>query len=290
MHSEIWGRFAWYMIHTISLHFMNDATESYIMFYNSLRNILPCGVCSDHYRSMINIKGLRPDQNANKNAIHPWTVNMHNQVNARLNKPQFTLSQSIQKHQKFDHNLAYVFIDLMIQLALKKATNDRLDGIRQMIHSLSYIYPCNECRNRLHEFNQVKNILSIPNKDIANVLYQWRALLQPHINIKWANSTVADLFKRENNIQNYMNQFTYRNKAIQRKPTIVHHMIHRPINRTFIRPIIKPINRNISRPVFRNQHFFNKRINVQPIKQQILMRMLINKYMKNRQFVFQKKK
>jgi hypothetical protein len=279
------------MIHTIAVHFNPNYSPSYIQFYNSLRDILPCGVCRGHYRDMIHISGLRPEQNMHKNTIHAWTVNLHNQVNARLNKPQFSLQQSFERHRKFDHNLAFVFIDLMIQLGLKKNTNDRLHGIRKMISSLSEIYPCEECRNKLQHFSNNNPIMNIPTANLANKLNEWRSLLHPHINLKWTNSVIRNLHNRENNRMQIIHQGIHynqqniiaRNKAIQMRKSVVPlkqikrvSISNNPVNRAIMQNIIR--NRIIAaRQQLVRQQIVRQQIVRQQIARQQLGKILFNK-------------
>ena len=53
MNPEVWGPGAWTFLHSITFQYPEKPTDidkqKYYTFFNSLKNVLPCPVCRDHY-------------------------------------------------------------------------------------------------------------------------------------------------------------------------------------------------------------------------------------------------
>lgn len=58
------------------------------VFMLSLGSILPCEYCRVHYKAMLAELALSPDHFCSRDAFFRLVFDMHNKVNARLNKPQ----------------------------------------------------------------------------------------------------------------------------------------------------------------------------------------------------------
>ena len=58
MEPKIWGEHAWIFLHTITLNFPENPTfedkHNYKTFFESLKYILPCPTCREHYKENIN--------------------------------------------------------------------------------------------------------------------------------------------------------------------------------------------------------------------------------------------
>lgn len=58
-------------------------------FYEAIAYLFPCQLCREHYSDMIRREGYRVDA-SNRDALSRWSVRIHNAVNARLGKPQWS--------------------------------------------------------------------------------------------------------------------------------------------------------------------------------------------------------
>jgi hypothetical protein len=245
MHSNLWGQFAWYIIHTLALHYIENKNDYYVDFYESLRNVLPCEICRGHYYFMISQNGKRTNQNSSKNSIHPWTVRLHNEVNQRLNKHTFTDSQSVEHYKNYDHNKLFIFIDLMTKLGIKKNTPDRISGLRKMLRSITELFPCESCRNSLINFQSTNSIESTGS--LENWINEWKKLLHQHINYQHTQNVINELFHFENQRQNHL-QKLQRIQNAQRNRNFIHHppiqnQLQRPPQRLPQRPLQRPPQR-----------------------------------------------
>ena len=87
------GRSTWNLLHTIATYYPDDPTieqkTAMIQFIKGLAEFYPCSICrSDFYRSISTI-----DLNnvvLNRESLSIFICNLHNEVNAKLNKPLFS--------------------------------------------------------------------------------------------------------------------------------------------------------------------------------------------------------
>lgn len=91
-----WGPSMWKIMHIAAANFPLDPSslspervQGYMSFYDSLKHILPCKNCREHYKQFVESEGplkLRPDIFTSRNSVFEWTVKLHDAVNARLHK------------------------------------------------------------------------------------------------------------------------------------------------------------------------------------------------------------
>lgn len=90
---SVWGPFFWHTIHIAALGYPKNPTytdkRAAKEFFEALQFMLPCGVCRDHYANHIKSKPISTflDKRAD---LFRWTIDIHNEVNRSLNKPQWT--------------------------------------------------------------------------------------------------------------------------------------------------------------------------------------------------------
>lgn len=63
-------------------------------------NKVPCQTCADHYRGLV-AKTPAPEDD---DELFAWSVEMHNEVNAKVSKPRVTVTQARQ---------FYTFVDFL---------------------------------------------------------------------------------------------------------------------------------------------------------------------------------
>jgi len=86
-----WGPGLWMTLHTMTFDYPENPTEeeknNYRDFFHSLKYVLPCGVCRQHYAKAIEQTYPIDPALKNRDTLTRWLVDFHNTVNKRLNKP-----------------------------------------------------------------------------------------------------------------------------------------------------------------------------------------------------------
>jgi hypothetical protein len=94
----VWGPFFWMTIHITALGYPSKPTytekRSAKQFFESLANLIPCPVCREHYKQHITKNPILPHLD-NRSDLFKWTVELHNAVNEKLNKPKWTVQESL---------------------------------------------------------------------------------------------------------------------------------------------------------------------------------------------------
>lgn len=85
---HIWGGSCWILLHCIALTYPKRATiaekSHYANFLMALAPVLPCPKCRQSYLDyIIN----HPPHLQSRRAFVRWTIDLHNEVNQRLQKP-----------------------------------------------------------------------------------------------------------------------------------------------------------------------------------------------------------
>ena len=84
IYKEIWN-----LIHCLAFKLETEISKDFTLkqlvfkFYNILK-LLPCNVCKIHYRQFLKKNPLRIIKN--NDMLQKWTIDLHNDVNTRLNK------------------------------------------------------------------------------------------------------------------------------------------------------------------------------------------------------------
>lgn len=80
------GPYFWSVIHMTALSAKPDMTpekkEAYVRFFEAMPDVLPCAMCGKHLKE--NLQALPVDTDN----LFQWSVELHNLVNAQLNKPE----------------------------------------------------------------------------------------------------------------------------------------------------------------------------------------------------------
>ena len=100
---EVWGPIFWSTIHITALAYPDAPSyaekKAAKEFYNSFSLLLPCPVCRTHYTEVL--KAMPVDSFLDKKAsLIEWTLNVHNQVNKQLGKPEISLSEFYAKYKQ----------------------------------------------------------------------------------------------------------------------------------------------------------------------------------------------
>ena len=99
MDPTVWGPSAWIFLHSITMNYDIIDREKYIIFFNSLKDILPCNACREHCKENFNIDPVENNLDSRDQLVN-WLVRFHNRVNKSNNKKQYTNSEVMQIYKK----------------------------------------------------------------------------------------------------------------------------------------------------------------------------------------------
>ncbi|KAI1824489.1 ERV/ALR sulfhydryl oxidase domain-containing protein [Xylaria intraflava] len=84
------GRASWKLFHTMMARFPEKPSEEDSMalktYIQLFARLYPCGDCASHFQKLIK---KFPPQIRSRNSAVAWACHVHNQVNKRLEKPEF---------------------------------------------------------------------------------------------------------------------------------------------------------------------------------------------------------
>lgn len=96
---DVWGPHGWKFIHFISLGYPRKPTDddknNYRNFFNIIPNILPCSICSNHFKENLIKYPLTDDIMNDRIKLLNWSIDMHNEVNLINNKPIIDYEQGL---------------------------------------------------------------------------------------------------------------------------------------------------------------------------------------------------
>ena len=102
MDVRLWGPHAWEFFHAVTFAFPDEPTPedqmSMVQFIYSLRHLLPCKRCREHFANLL--REFPPDTHVmSRKDISRWMVDAHNKVNARLGKPTMSYEHAQAKYE-----------------------------------------------------------------------------------------------------------------------------------------------------------------------------------------------
>jgi len=123
MDSNIWGPSAWLFLHSIAYNYPDNPSYTdkinYGNFYNHIQYTLPCNLCKSGYAELLKTKPVEFSLDS-KETLVQWMIDIHNEVNKKLNKPSRGYDDMIlfimnghKKSKKFDC-IYYIIIFALI--------------------------------------------------------------------------------------------------------------------------------------------------------------------------------
>ena len=99
MEPNVWGPPGWIFLHTVTFQYPENPTDldkqKYYTFFNSLKNVLPCPNCREHYRE--NFENI-PIRLESREDLIEWLIDIHNNVNQSNNKPKLQYQDVVKKY------------------------------------------------------------------------------------------------------------------------------------------------------------------------------------------------
>jgi hypothetical protein len=100
---ESWGPFFWHTIHIVALGYSQEPSygekKAAKEFYESLRFLIPCPICRDHYNTHLEKYPLTPHLDR-RTDLFRWTLLLHNEVNKTLKKPELTEAEVLKYYKR----------------------------------------------------------------------------------------------------------------------------------------------------------------------------------------------
>lgn len=105
--SAVWGPRIWSTIHTFAFAYERDdpsaiQRRAFYDFLTSVSTLLPCDECKRHmidYMAASKMTSPSSSHLSNRKSVIDWTIKFHNDVNARLQKPQIGVDQVSQMYE-----------------------------------------------------------------------------------------------------------------------------------------------------------------------------------------------
>ena len=97
MNPEVWGPQLWSVLHSITFNYPIEPSIEEInhhrTFLHSLKNVIPCETCS--FELIEYIDNYPPELESKPEFIN-WMIELHNHVNRKLDKREYTYPEVVQ--------------------------------------------------------------------------------------------------------------------------------------------------------------------------------------------------
>ena len=94
MEPNIWGPAGWTFLHSVTFKYPENPSDlekqKYYNFFNSLKNVLPCPTCQEHYENNFEKIPIRLE---NREELIEWLIDLHNEVNRMNGKRVYTYDE-----------------------------------------------------------------------------------------------------------------------------------------------------------------------------------------------------
>jgi hypothetical protein len=99
-----WGPYGWNFLHYVTLGYPKnpdtDDKKNYKLFFESLKNILPCPKCAKHYEENLKVLPLTDEILDDKEKLIKWLIDVHNRVNVSTGKPEMEYTEARKSIEK----------------------------------------------------------------------------------------------------------------------------------------------------------------------------------------------
>jgi hypothetical protein len=177
MKPEYWGPSIWYLIHSITYAIDDDEyftkyKHSYFQFYESLRRIIPCPICRNHFINIMKNKDIYECKT--KEDIINWGISKHNNVNKRLKKNNITREETNIIYDQIRLDKIIKAIDI---LTFNTQRNFPINEYKNFFESLRIIFPIQSFRIAYQEGMKINKIKVLNH----NSLIKWYLNLGTYI-------------------------------------------------------------------------------------------------------------
>jgi len=142
---KIWGPYGWLFIHSCILSYPNNPSESdklsFKQFFESLKIILPCTKCRDHFTNFLNNNPLNDNILNNRENLLKWILEAQNNVNKINNKKLLDYKDMI-AYYKNHYSMTDINQESCTVSCNKKCiknTNNKLYNITDILYMIIFI-------------------------------------------------------------------------------------------------------------------------------------------------------
>lgn len=90
MLTTVWGPPMWHILHIVSFNYPVEPTKKqkkdYYDYYNTMKNILPCGKCRENLKKNLKKNPLTMKVFKNRHTLSKWVYDLHETINKMLGK------------------------------------------------------------------------------------------------------------------------------------------------------------------------------------------------------------
>ena len=151
--STDWQPLTWHVFHTLALNYNDKYKDHYINFFETFRILIPCSTCRKHYN--MNLNKISIHKNIKENNLFNWTIDLHNSVNKKTDRSQWSYDKSKIHYTKhnFDNNKLKDLVYLLIASNYKN-TPLKTTKLIIFLKSIPYLIPNKNKRDKLIHFNE----------------------------------------------------------------------------------------------------------------------------------------
>lgn len=122
---KIWGQYWWPTLYSVGFCYplenpSDEEKQDAYNFFSSIKSMLPCSNCRNHYKDHLSILPLNDDVLSSRVNLLLWLVDIENEVNKCLKKKTYDRTKRIKYYHKLltekqNNNTTYI---LMISIGL----------------------------------------------------------------------------------------------------------------------------------------------------------------------------
>ena len=117
MDPTVWGPHGWIFLHSITMAYPEcpklDDKVAYKRFFSTLKDVLPCDKCRQHYGDNLVKYPLTDEILESKERLVNWLIDIHNAVNIMNGKPKWTTEQVLAKYDELYSHKTSVYKNLL---------------------------------------------------------------------------------------------------------------------------------------------------------------------------------
>jgi len=133
-----WGPIFWKFLHEISFQYPNSATEkekkTHEYFLKNLSDFIPCQSCKNDYEKYII---QNPPNLKSKTNLIKWTVDLHNHVNKKLGKREYSYEEV---EEEYNSNSEHCINCLNIKKDNEENTTKNLSKYIKIVQVVCFVF------------------------------------------------------------------------------------------------------------------------------------------------------
>jgi hypothetical protein len=124
---DVWGPHGWKFIHYVTLGYPYQPSQKdkmdYLNFFETLKNVIPCSICGNHFKQHMKIFPLTDEILSDKKKFIEWGINMHNLVNETNGKRIYTFEEGFKEIENAEEKCEGEDKNLIEKFNIKKHSN-----------------------------------------------------------------------------------------------------------------------------------------------------------------------